>query len=376
MPSQAKKHQGYYVGTMTGTSGDGLDVSLIHIDEFAKVKFVSAESFEFREDLRKKLISLSYPRENEIELMGQCDTELGHFTGVSVVKFLENIGLENEKIIAIGSHGQTIRHRPPSANNRFPFTIQIGNPYLITEITDIATVADFRRRDMAAGGQGAPLVPAFHQTLFEEEAPDSVIVNIGGISNITVLGKDLLGFDTGPGNCLMDAWILENKNEFFDKDGNWASQGKINEALLNHLMDDAYFRRSPPKSTGREYFNINWVRYKYNNLSALNKTDIQTTFCELTVITLLSAIEKLNPKRSEIIVCGGGRLNTYLLKRLKQLASCPVTTSETYSINGDYIEASAFAWFAYKNLRGVPANSPLVTGANDNRVLGTLYKRN
>ena len=376
MPSQGKNHQGYYVGTMTGTSGDGLDISLIEIDESGKVKFVSADTFEFHEDLRKKLISLSYPGANEIELMGQCDTELGHFTSICILKFLAQLGLTNKQIVAIGSHGQTIRHRPPSTNNQFPFTIQIGNPHVITEITNITTVADFRRRDLAAGGQGAPLVPAFHRTLFEEKAPKSVILNIGGISNITVLGENLLGFDTGPGNCLMDSWILENENEFFDKDGRWASRGKIIKPLLRHLMDDDYFRADPPKSTGREYFNINWARDKYSKLNTLNKTDVQTTFCELTVTTVLFAIEELNPKISEIIVCGGGRLNTYLMKRLKELAKSPVTTSEVYSIDGDYIEASAFAWLAYKNLSGIPANSPLVTGANAHRVLGTVFKRN
>ncbi len=364
------------MGTMTGTSGDGLDISLIEVDESGKVKFVSANTFEFNEDFRKKLISLSYPGESEIELMGQCDTELGYFSAACVLKFLANLGITNKQVVAIGSHGQTIRHRPPSTNNQLPFTIQIGNPHLIAEITNITTVADFRRRDLAAGGQGAPLVPTFHQTLFEENAPKSVILNIGGISNITVLGPNLLGFDTGPGNCLMDSWILENKNEFFDKEGFWASRGEIIEPLLKHLMDDAYFRAPPPKSTGREYFNINWAYDKYSNLNTLNKTNVQTTFCELTVTSILFAIEKLNPKISEIIVCGGGRLNRYLMNRLKELAKCPVTTSEVYSIDGDYIEASAFAWLAYKNLSGVPANSPLVTGANAHRVLGTVFKRN
>ena len=374
MPPQANSHQGYYVGTMTGTSGDGLDISLIEIDEFGGVNFVSAETFEFQDDLRKKLLGLSYPKANEIEHMGECDTQLGRFTGISVLKFLAGAGITKEQVIAIGSHGQTIRHRPPSAINPHPFTIQIGNPHLITEITGITTVADFRRRDLAAGGQGAPLVPAFHQTLFEAKAPKSIILNIGGISNITVFEKNLIGFDTGPGNCLMDAWILRSKNEFFDKGGQWASQGKIIEPLLQHLMDDTYFNDPPPKSTGREYFNISWAEQQYGPLSTLDNTDVQATLCELTVVTILSSIQKLNLEPSEIIVCGGGRLNTHLMSRLKQKSNCPIMTSDEYSINGDYIEASAFAWLSYKNLMGMPANTPLVTGASGDRVLGTVFK--
>ena len=368
---------GYYLGTMTGTSGDGLDVSLIEIDESENVKFVTGQTFKYGDNLRKNLISLSSPTNNEIELMGECDTELGQFTGESILDFLHNIGRKKETIIALGSHGQTIRHRPPSTKNRFPFTIQIGNPHLIADITSITTIADFRRRDMAAGGQGAPLVPPFHFRLFQKTKEHQVVIlNIGGISNITVLGRNLLGFDTGPGNCLMDAWILKHQNKYFDAEGTWASQGKVIQPLLNNLIEDTYFANSYPKSTGREYFNIGWAQEKYDKLNSLNKMDVQATFCELTVITVISALEKLDSQTHEIIVCGGGRLNTHLMNRLKEKAACPVTVSEDYSIDGDYLEASAFAWLAFKHLKGETASSPMVTGAKGARLLGTLFPPN
>ena len=372
-----KNLQGYYLGAMTGTSGDGLDVSLIEIDESENVKFVTGQTFKYGDNLRKNLISLSSPTNNEIELMGECDTELGQFTGESILDFLNNIGRKKETIIALGSHGQTIRHRPPSTKNRFPFTIQIGNPHLIADITSITAIADFRRRDMAAGGQGAPLVPPFHFRLFQQTKEHQVVIlNIGGISNITVLGRNVLGFDTGPGNCLMDAWILRHQKKYYDAEGAWAAQGKVIQPLLKNLIEDTYFANSYPKSTGREYFNIGWAQEKYNKLNSLNKMDVQATFCELTVITVISALEKLDSKTHEIIVCGGGRLNTHLMDRLRGKAACPVKVSEDYSVDGDYLEASAFAWLAFKHLKGETANSTMVTGAKGARLLGTLFPPN
>ncbi len=358
---------------MTGTSGDGLDIALVNINLQNDLTFMAAQTFTFNKELRKKLISLSSPSVDELETMGQCDTELGYFIGSSIIKFLQSSKISRNKIIAIGSHGQTIRHRPPSNNNKLPFTIQIGNPFLINEITGIKTVADFRRRDIALNGQGAPLAPPFHEFIFKEKAQGSVILNIGGISNITILGDDTAGFDTGPGNCLIDAWIMQKKNIFYDQFGEWASSGNVHEPLLQSLRDDPFFKKSPPKSTGREYFNLEWVEQRFSGLERLEGKDVQTTLCELTATTIVSEIEKLYSETKEIIVCGGGRLNTHLMKRLKELANRQVRPSEHYSVNGDYIEAAAFAWLAFKKLNNIPIAWEKVTGASKSRTLGIVF---
>ena len=358
---------------MTGTSGDGLDLALIKIGPDNGIKFVASTAIEFPKALRKRLMQLSTPSENEIEIMGECDTELGEFTGNAIATFLSKTPIKKQQIKAIGSHGQTIRHRPPSLTNQLPFTLQIGNPHLIAEITGITTVADFRRRDIALGGQGAPLVPPFHKILFKDTSARPLILNIGGISNITVIGEPLLGFDTGPGNCLMDAWILQTKGEFLDLGGRWASSGAHDHELLNQLMSDPYYNISPPKSTGREYFNLNWLNTRCPNLNKIRHVDIQATLCLLTVETIIQAIQKLNYFATEILVCGGGRHNSHLMDSLKQKADCPVKTTEHYSINGDYIEAAAFAWLASRNLSGLNGNSSSVTGAKSEKIMGTIF---
>ena len=358
---------------MTGTSGDGLDIALVNIERNQGLQFIAAETVPFSEQLREKLIALSTPEADEIEKMGQCDTELGDFIGSSIIRFLENQAVDRDKIIAIGSHGQTIRHRPPSEDNQFPFTLQIGNPFLINEITGIKTIADFRRRDVALNGQGAPLVPPFHESIFMGKSPASIILNIGGISNITTLGSNLAGFDTGPGNCLMDAWIMQKRKLLYDKSGEWASSGTVHEALLKSLRDDPFFRRSPPKSTGREYFNLKWVEEKFDGLEKLDERDVQATFCELTALTIISEIAKFSSTTQEVIVCGGGRLNTYLITRLEELGDKPIRLSEDYEIDGDYIEAAAFAWLAFCNLNNLIIDWKQVTGASKNGTLGVIF---
>jgi len=358
---------------MTGTSGDGLDIALVNIEQNQGLQFVAAETVPFSEQLREKLIALSTPAANEIEKMGQCDTELGGFIGLSIIRFLENHAVSRDKIIAIGSHGQTIRHRPPSEDNQFPFTLQIGNPFLINEITGIRTIADFRRRDVSLNGQGAPLVPPFHESIFKRKSPASIILNIGGISNITTLGANLAGFDTGPGNCLMDAWIMQKRKLFYDESGEWASSGTVHKSLLKSLRDDPFFKKSPPKSTGREYFNLKWVEEKFEALGELDEIDVQSTFCELTAMTIISEIEKFSSTTQEVIVCGGGRLNTYLITRLRELGDKPIRLSEDYEIDGDYIEAAAFAWLAFCNLNNLSIDWKQVTGASKSGTLGVIF---
>ena len=358
---------------MTGTSGDGLDIALVNINQSQGLQFVSSETRPFSTQLRKNLIELSTPGANEIEKMGHCDTELGSFIGHTILSFLKNHNVSTTRVVAIGSHGQTIRHRPPSDGNPFPFTLQIGNPFLINEITGIKTIADFRRRDVALNGQGAPLVPPFHESIFREKAPKSIILNIGGISNVTILGINMTGFDTGPGNCLMDAWIMQKQNLFYDEFGKWASSGKVHQPFLKSLRDDPFFSKSPPKSTGREYFNLKWAEEKFDGFKELDEKDVQTTFCELTATTIISEIEKLSSTATEIIVCGGGRLNKYLISRLEELGDKHVSLSEEYSIDGDYIEAAAFAWLAFNNLNDLSIDWPSVTGASKRRTLGVVF---
>ena len=373
LPESTSNFEGYYIGVMTGTSGDGLDIALVNIRRQHGLDFIAAQTIPFTEELRKKLVSLSMPSKNEIETLGQCDTELGNFIGCSVIQFLQRNQVSSDRIIAIGSHGQTVRHRPPSNINKSPFTIQIGNPFLINELTGIRTVADFRRRDIALNGQGAPLTPPFHESIFKEKAMKSIILNIGGISNVTIFGENTTGFDTGPGNCLMDAWIMQNRNTFYDQFGEWASSGNVHEQLLKSLREDPFFKKSPPKSTGREYFNLEWVKHRFNGLNKIKENDVQATFCELTAITIVSEIERLSSDSREIIVCGGGRLNTHLMGRLEELANQKVRASESYSINGDYIEAAAFAWLAFNRLNDVSVDWEKVTGASKSRTLGVVF---
>ena len=373
MPQSSENFEGYYIGVMTGTSGDGLDIALVNIERNQGLQFVAAETVPFSAKLREKLIALSTPEVGEIEKMGRCDTELGSFIGLSIMRFLENQAVGRNRIIAIGSHGQTIRHRPPSEDNQFPFTLQIGNPFLINEITGIKTIADFRRRDVALNGQGAPLVPPFHESIFKGKSPASIILNIGGISNITTLGANLTGFDTGPGNCLMDAWIMQKRKLSYDEFGEWASSGTVHEPLLKSLRDDPFFRKSPPKSTGREYFNLKWAEEKFDGLEKLDEKDVQSTFCELTATTIISEIQKFSSTTQEVIVCGGGRLNTYLITRLKELGEKPIRLSEDHEIDGDYIEAAAFAWLAFCNLNNLSIDWRKVTGASKSGTLGVVF---
>ena len=247
-----------YVGCMTGTSVDGLDLALIEVDDSGAITIVAAATRPLPELLRRDLLALSQPEDDDIDLLGSCDQALGLFTATAVNAFIEGLGYANTGIRAIGSHGQTIRHRPPGTAS-LPFTLQIGDPHVIAEKTGITTVADFRRRDIAAGGHGAPLVPRFHAELFNATGSDACILNIGGISNVSLIGKDLTGFDTGPGNALIDQWCQQHQGLPYDRSGAWSAGGKVDNTLLQALQADPYFALQPPKSTGREYFNIDWL---------------------------------------------------------------------------------------------------------------------
>ncbi len=268
---------------------------------------------------------------------------------------------------AIGSHGQTVRHRPEDAS---PFTLQIGDPSRIAEITGITTVADFRRRDMAAGGEAAPLVPPFHARIFASDAENRAIVNIGGIGNITVL-EPLSGFDTGPGNALLDAWCEAHTGRHYDAEGAWAAGGSVIPELLRTLRADPYLQRPPPKSTGKERYNLDWLHSMLD--FEFDPRDVQRTLVEFTAGSIVDALNRWAPSVQRLLVCGGGRLNLLLTERLSVLAGRPVQTTDEHGWNGDAIEAAAFAWLAHRRLIEAPGNAPEVTGASGPRILGGVY---
>ena len=369
-----------YVGCMTGTSVDALDLALINVAADGEVDIVAAESAPISSELRQQLLALGQAENDNIDRLGACDRALGHATADAIQAFLAKSGHDATDIRAIGSHGQTVRHRPPGTTGD-PFTLQIGDPNIIAEKTNITTVADFRRRDMAAGGHGAPLVPRFHAALFSSKVPDACVINIGGIGNVSLLGAQLRGFDTGPGNGLLDQWCDKHLSEAYDKEGVCAAGGKVNEILLDILLADQFFSRPPPKSTGREYFNLAWLEQcaEGKNLSLAAAQDIQATLSQLTATSIARALQNWGGNLGALIICGGGRHNTDLMSRLRHaaliLSDAPHTIepSEHWGVDGDAIEAAAFAWFAHRRLHHLPGNVAGVTGARGERVLGAIF---
>ena len=352
-----------FLGAISGTSVDGLDLAVIALQD-GQVKIEQASTVELPTKLRETLRTLANPSDNELDTLGFADAALGDFIGQAIAEFVSIHKIEN--IRAIGSHGQTVRHRPTGQTR---FTMQIGDPNRIAEQTGITTVADFRRRDMAAGGQGAPLVPPFHYALFAQPEVKRVILNIGGISNISILSNPPVGFDTGPGNCLMDEWINAHKGLPYDQDGEWAQTGTVQGSLVDDCLTDPYFELPPPKSTGREYFHKDWL--KQFNPEHFDPADVHASLAELTVRCTIDALEP--GSYDEIIVCGGGRLNAYLMQRFASLSDVRMLRCDDLGVDGDAIEAAAFAWLAYRTIAGLSGNEPAVTGASDYRVLGAIY---
>jgi len=363
-----------YVGLMSGTSLDGIDASLVDFEDH-KTRLIAFDYLPFSPEIKNAIHRLSEPDALvSLKDYGSMDTRLGHIFAEAVNSLLAKAQVPASSIIAIGSHGQTIYHAP---DIQFPFSLQIGDPNIIAEKTGIATVADFRRRDIAANGQGAPLVPAFHEAVFNHPTEHRCIVNIGGIANITVLpahqSSKVIGFDTGPGNTLMDLWIKQHHNLAYDKNGTWAKTGKINHDLVTYLKQDAYFSVHPPKSTGKEYFSLSWLNQKIK--SAIFKAeDIQASLCFLTAITICEAIQKYAPLTERVLICGGGIHNDYLLQLIQQNLNCPVNSTEPYGIHPDHVETIAFAWLARQTLNHQPGNLKEVTGANKAVILGGLYQ--
>ena len=371
-----------FVGVMTGTSVDGLDIAAIEIDLDEKIEFIASETIAYPPDLRENLLTLSEAEEANISSYGELDAALGGFIGNSVNSFLRKFGINPKEVQAIGSHGQTIRHQPPNTrgNGEQSFTLQIGDPNQIAYITKIITIADFRRMDMAAGGQGAPLVPLFHQNILKKQSSDTALVNIGGIANITYVEERLLGYDIGPGNCLVDAWCQRKLNKPYDDKGHWARTGKLNGQLLKRLLSEPYFYVEPPKSSGKELFNLDWLKRNANEyqLETLNSQDVQRTLLELTAVTISNSV-KNTPNVSNVIVCGGGRKNEFLMERIGSLLNFEgkgryvLDASEHWGLDGDSLEASAFAWLAFRRLNNLVGAVPSVTGAKKPSVLGAVY---
>ncbi len=364
-----------YIGLMSGTSMDGIDSAIVELTQNSTT-IVATHSHPIPEHLQEAIKPLFLPGNDSIDALGSADQQLGECFAQAVTTLLERAELDASDITAIGSHGQTVRHRPPNGDTPHPFTLQIGDPNIIAARTGITTVADFRRRDMALGGQAAPLVPAFHRSAFHSNQQNRVIVNIGGISNLTFLpaAGEVLGFDTGPGNRLLDDWINRHKNKAFDDCGQWANQHESDTPLLEQLKTHPFLQRSIPKSTGREEFNDDWLDQQLKEFKHLTPGSVQATLLAFTVETIADAIRALPAAIDEIYICGGGALNTTLMTSLGNLLKpAKVDSTAALGIAPEWVEATAFAWLARQTLAGLAGNLPAVTGANNPTVLGGIY---
>lgn len=360
----------YYIGLMSGTSLDSIDAVLIENDA-GRVNSLYSSSQPLPADLRDKLLELALPGINEIEKLADAESAFAEESAKAVNHLLEAVGIKAEKIVAIGSHGQTVRHRPEKG-----FTLQIGNPSLIAELTGITVVSDFRRRDMAAGGQGAPLVPAFHKAVFASPDENRVIVNIGGIANISILSSQqpVSGFDTGPGNMLMDYWCQKHQQTTYDKNGDWAASAGFDHKLLDDLLKEKYLQQPAPKSTGRELFNSRWLEEQLLAHHCLEPSVVQATLCCFTARCIVDAIKKYAPETEAIYISGGGVHNKTLLKIIRsELYQLKVQTVDELGIGADWVEAVAFAWLARQTINRQTGNLPEVTGAKGARILGAIY---
>lgn len=360
-----------YLGMISGTSIDGVDAVLAEIGD-TDYRIVRAKTTPFPRELLARLQKLVETPESSLRDLGALDVAVGRFFAKCAVELIAAAGLKSADIAAIGSHGQTVYHDP---YGREPFSLQLGDPNTIAAETDITTVADFRQLDIALGGQGAPLVPAFHAWRFGHAHEQRAIVNIGGIANLTVLapGRDVRGFDTGPGNTLLDLWIHRCKGQQFDLNGRWAAGGTVSRRLLDICLAEPFFHAPAPKSTGRELFNRGWLERQLERVGEISDVDAQATLAELTATTIAAAIRAELPSCGTVIVCGGGAHNDDLMDRLQRITGARVSTTEAYGVGPDWVEGAAFAWLARARIRGLPGNVPTVTGARRPAVLGGVY---
>lgn len=363
----------YYIGLMSGTSMDAIDAALVDFSN-GQLSLVDYQQFPIDEGTRQAVRAIN--SSSSLLEITRLDVIMADCFTNAVKQLLSSNGLSPSAITAIGSHGQTILHLP---NAPYPRTLQIGDPARIAIHTGITTIADFRRGDIAAGGQGAPLAPAFHVDQFSPVKNDLVVLNLGGMANVTVIPdnpeQSALGFDTGPGNALMDGWCQKHLHEDFDGDGSWASAGSCNMELLGVLLDTDYFDRFPPKSTGKDEFNLHWLGQKLAQIESQPAAqDIQATLLELTATTITAGIKQHAPGCAEILLCGGGIHNVALIKRLHELMpAMQIESTASRGIDPDAMEAIAFAWLAKQRLELLPGNLPAVTGASRPVLLGAVY---
>ncbi|MDO9611885.1 MAG: anhydro-N-acetylmuramic acid kinase [Serpentinimonas sp.] len=371
----------YTIGLMSGTSLDGVDAVLLDCGahEADRLRVVAEASAPFPSGLRQAFAALNHSGPDELHRAAQSGCELAEIYAQLVAQLLQSSGLKAHQIIAIGAHGQTVRHCPPATGVRHPYSLQINQPALLAERCGIAVVADFRNRDVAAGGQGAPLVPAFHQRIFGRAEQAVLVLNLGGIANLSALRPhaDTLGFDTGPGNALLDLWCQRHSGAWFDRDGAWAASGREQPALLAHLLSDPYFAQSGHKSTGREHFSAAWLDQRLQPFQGLAPADVQATLTRLTARSVAQAVQGLDWGRAglqQAWVCGGGSRNACLMQMLaEELPGVSVQPSEVAGWPAHWVEPAAFAWLALQALEGKTGNLPSVTGASGPRVLGAIY---
>ncbi|MCD9028049.1 anhydro-N-acetylmuramic acid kinase [Luteimonas sp. BDR2-5] len=378
-----------YLGLISGTSADGIDAALVAFDDAAprdaatrsaplQARLLFGRTYPWDPALRRQLVALGQQDAAlTLDDLGELDTRIAEAFANAAGRALADSGTDRVQVAAIGSHGQTLRHRPLGrhGDGRWPYTVQLGDPSLIAERSGIRTVADFRRRDVAAGGHGAPLLPALHAALLHAPGEDRAVLNLGGIGNLTLLpgdGGPVRGFDTGPANGLMDAWCLRHTGEAFDRAGALAASGRVDAALLARLRAEPWFTLPPPKSTGRDQFHLGWVDAALRG--GETPADVQATLLALSATTIADALRALQPATARLVACGGGVHNPVLMRALADaLPGCVVESSAAHGLDPDHVEAMGFAWLARQTLLGLPGNLPSVTGARGPRVLGGVY---
>ena len=369
-----------YIGLMSGTSLDGVDAVLV---DFSKeqhprlnLKVLAHVALPFTQDLKQTLFALNAPADNEIHRAALAANALTAVYAQAVQALLDDTQLKAPQIQAIGAHGQTVRHQP-GAHDGIGYTTQLNNPSLLAERTGITVVADFRSRDIAAGGQGAPLVPVFHQGVFASPNETVCVLNIGGIANLSVLhaNGEVIGFDCGPGNVLMDHWCMQHRGLSYDDDGQWARTGQVDGPLLQAMLSEPFLQQAPPKSTGRDLFHVQWLTSHLANLANISAVDVQATLTEFTALACVKDVSRHANGAKKLIVCGGGALNGFLMERLQSaLPNCKVLSSTLRGMPALQVEATAFAWLARQTVLGLTGNAPKVTGAKGARILGGVFR--
>jgi anhydro-N-acetylmuramic acid kinase len=363
----------YFLGLISGTSMDGVDAVLACARQDGGFSLLAHHGQPYPLALVQRLRAAASGQADHLAAVATLDNDVARLFARCAMDLLRQQGFSARQVRAIGSHGQTLRHAPHGVD---AYTVQIGNPSLLAELTGITTVADFRRRDLAAGGQAAPLVPAFHAAVFHSALEDRAVLNLGGIANLSLLPanawKDVIGFDTGPANTLLDAWARQHLGTAHDAGGAWAAGGRVLPGLLQQLLEEAYFALPPPKSTGPELFHSGWLGARLEGTETAQ--DVMATLAELTAVSVARALRTSMPDARRLLVCGGGVHNLDLMRRLQaQLSGVLVEATTAHGIEPQWVEAGAFAWLAMRTLRGLPGNLPAVTGAAGPRVLGGIY---